>query len=253
MRRTVLLAALAALVSVSSVSAQPVVYDAITGSPLTFTGSTPRTYMGQGFDVADLGVGPTGTEYVTKMNVVLVTGAAVNYQNTRIRVQFWDNYNAANNPVFGTANGGTQVFTTGPFSTTGVAAFNFTLTFAAPIPMNGLTNHGIGINWQSDAAGTGTFIDDTNLTTALRATTTVPLTSGQNDNPSSAGAGPGYYRNASGETDLNFQSSDARTIAGVSGLVFSMQATVPEPGSLALCGLGLAGLPAWIRRRRAPK
>jgi hypothetical protein len=28
---------------------------------------------------------------------------------------------------------------------------------------------------------------------------------------------------------------------------------VPEPGSLALCGLGLAGIPAWCRRRRTGK
>ena len=32
---------------------------------------------------------------------------------------------------------------------------------------------------------------------------------------------------------------------------FEVGLAVPEPGSMALCGLAVAGIPAWLRRRRA--
>jgi hypothetical protein len=113
-----------------------------------------------------------------------------------------------------------------------------------------LTTHGIAVNWQSDAGGTGTFIDDTNLTAALRVSGSSNILPGANTSPNS-----GYYRNASGETDLNFQSSDARTLSGVTngGLVFRLTAAevaVPEPGTMLFLGSALVVL-AGVRRPRA--
>lgn len=195
--------------------AQFVGYDGVTGAVLTFTSSQPRTYMGQAFDIADPGTSPQ----VTSMHLVLVTATAVNYPNTRIRVQFWNTYNGAVSPVFAVPAGGVQAFTTGPFSSTGAAAYNFTLNFATPISLTGLTGHGISVSWQSDPSGTSTFVDDANLTSALRTTGSANISLGVNENP-----GSGYYRNASGETDLNFASGDARTLSGVvnGGLVFDL-------------------------------
>src|ERR1041385_8286226 len=65
-----------------------IVYDSETGAALGFTGSTPRTFMGQGFTVAD----PGGPVEITSMSLVLVAATAVNYAATRINVEFWDNF-----------------------------------------------------------------------------------------------------------------------------------------------------------------
>lgn len=40
------------------------------------------------------------------------------------------------------------------------------------------------------------------------------------------------------------------TFTGTANQFAFLISTVPEPGSLALCGLALAGIPAWLRRRR---
>jgi len=242
MRKHVLLAVVVPAVlalAASSASAAFLGYDGITGAALGFTGSTPRTYMGQGFEVADPGTAPQ----ITSMRVVLVTAAAVNYANTAIRVQFWDNYNSGASPVFSNAIGGPQVFTTGPLSNTGATAYTFTLNFASPIPLTGLTGHGVTVNWQSDAQGLGTFVDDTNLTTGLRTTGSANIPVGVNLNP-----GSGYYRNASGQTDFNFQSSDSRSLSGVTngGLLFDLT-LVPEPCTVILTIVG--GLIVSRRRK----
>jgi len=222
-----------------------IVYDSETGAALGFTGSTPRTFMGQGFTVAD----PGGPVEITSMSLVLVAATAVNFAATRINVEFWDNFNSASSPVFSNPLG-VNSFSTGPIITAGATAFTFILTFGSPIPLTGLTNHGIAVNWQSDAGGTGTFIDDTNLTAALRVSGSSNILPGANTSPNS-----GYYRNASGETDLNFQSSDARTLSGVTngGLVFRLTAAevaVPEPGTMLFLGSALVVL-AGVRRPRA--
>jgi hypothetical protein len=209
----ILVAAIA--VSAATAQAQFVGYDAITGAVLAFTSSQPRTYMGQAFDIADPGAPPQ----ITSMHLVMVTAAAVNYPNTRIRVQFWDTYNGASSPVFAVPDGGVQTFETGPFSSTGPSGWEFTLNFPTPISLTGLTGHGISVNWQSDPTGTSTFADDPNLTAALRTTGSANINPGVNENP-----GSGYYRNASGETDLNFASGDARSLSGVTngGLAFDL-------------------------------
>lgn len=218
---------IAAALSIGAVSihAQFVGYDGVTGAQIAYTASTPHTYMGQAFDIAD----PGTTPQITSMQLVLVTTTAVNYQNTQIRVQFWDTWNGGSgSPVFSVPDGGVQTFVTGPFSSTGASGWIFTLNFATPISLTGLTQHGIAVNWQSDPSGSGTFSDDPNLTAALRVTGSANISPGANDNPSS-----GYYRNASGETDLNFANSDARALTGVTngGLTFSLT-LVAGTGSL---------------------
>jgi hypothetical protein len=54
-------------------AAQTVVYDGLnTGTVATFTGSTPRTFMGQAFQVAN----PGGPVSISSIRVVLVVGGA---------------------------------------------------------------------------------------------------------------------------------------------------------------------------------
>lgn len=233
--------------AVGSVTAQSIVYDGLSaGTTFTFTGSVPRTYMGQGFSISD----PGGNPAISQIRVALVAGAAVNYPATRIRVSLWDIYDATQtgaNLVFANQLGGGPInFITTAITTTGATAFIFTLNFATPIPLTGLLNHGITFNWQSDAAGTGTFIDDTLLTTALRGAGSPALTLGANNNPLG-----GYFRNASGETSFNFRADSARNIANVGGLAFEITAVaIPEPTTWALIGLSTVGGLAVIRRQR---
>jgi PEP-CTERM motif len=209
-------------VAVTESAASILGYDDRTGAVLNFSGSTPRTFIGQAFDIAD----PGGPPEIISMHLVLFATTALNYQSTQIRLQFWDSYNDSANPVFSNPVGGLQQLTAGPIDTSGITSFVFTFNFATPIPLTGLTGHGLTVNWQSDPTGVGTFADD--------------------DNPSS-----GYYRNASGETDFNFQSSDARILEGATngGLVFDLTVdAIPEPGTMTLVGVGLVGLLALRRR-----
>ena len=190
-------------------------YDGLTGAAVSFTASTPRTFMGQGFSVANVVTNPQ----ITRMRLVLVSGGAVNYQNTRIRLQFWDTYNSASSPVFSNPAGEVQTFTTGPITAASPTAFTFTLDFASAIPLTGLTGHGFSVNWQGDPTGNGTFTDDTLLTAGLRSAGSANIVIGTNLNPSS-----GYYRNAGGETNFNFLSSSSRSLSGITngGLVFDL-------------------------------
>jgi hypothetical protein len=248
---TVSLIAAAAFATNSSAQTA-VIYDGLNaGTVPTFTTSVPHTYMGQGFNVANPGTG--ATIQITSMRITMVAAAAVNYAASRLRIQFWDTYNPAavgtelvfSNPAL------LQTFNTGAINVAAATAFTFTLNFAVPITLTGLTNHGITVNWQSDAAGTGNFIDDTNLAAALRTGTggTIPpppLMPGAADvNP-----GGGYFRNASGLTTFNFQAGDARTIANVGGLMMEFTAiAVPEPSSVALLITAAAGAFVAYRRR----
>jgi PEP-CTERM motif len=231
-------------VAVTKSAAAIIGYDGRTGAVLNFSGTTPRTFIGQAFDIAD----PGGPPEIISIDLVMFATTAINYQNTQIRLQFWNSYNDSANPVFSNPVSGLQLFTTGPIAASGITAFEFNFKFAPPIPLTGLTGHGLTVNWQSDPAGTGTFADDDNITAALRASGSADINPGVNDNPSS-----GYYRNASGETDFNFQSPDARILQGATngGLVFALTVdAVPEPGTATLVGLGIVGLLAIICRRR---
>ena len=246
MNRKLVAACLVMAAGASVANAQAIMYDGLNaGTNITFTGSNPRTYMSQAFSVTD----PTATPTIGTVRVVLVAGAAVNFANTRIRVTLWDTYDPAATgaaTVFSNSLG-TFNFTTGPVTSAGAASFVFTLGLGAGVPLTGLTNHGISFNWQSDAAGTGAFIDNSLLTTALRtgATGSPPpaLTLGSNLNPAG-----GYFRNASGLTNFNATAGDARSITNVGGLAFELIA-VPTPGAAALLGMG--GLMAARRRRTA--
>lgn len=197
--------------------------------------------MGQGFDLGNVGSSPE----ITSIHIKLVAGAAINYQKTMIRVQFWDTFGSATSPFFSNPAGSLQTFTTGPLTTAGATAYTFSLDFTTPIPLTGLTGRGLTVNWQSDPTGVGTFANDGNLTTALRTTGYANIAVGANSNPSS-----GYYRNASSETDFNFLSGSARSLSGVTngGLVFDLTMTVvPEPTTFALAGLAMFAM----RRRTA--
>ena len=242
-----LCASLAALIGISLEARAAVVYDGIQGvATASATGSTPRTYVGQPFNIQDPGGGAPVA--ITQLVIRGFVSGAQSFTETRMRVQFWDTFDPGATGtalIFSNPNAaGIQTQLTGPITTTGSASRTFTFDFSSsPIILNSLTNLGISANWQSfDGSG---FVDNTNLTIGLRNASFPAMTVGTNLAPSN-----GFFRNASGLTDFNFQADDARTLTGVTtgGIVFSLTGeTIPEPASVAVFGLGIALLG---RRRR---
>jgi len=183
------------------------------GDTTTFTGSTPRTYMGDCFTNNTLPAGTTAFK-VTGLTFYFVVGAAATFTNVRSRIQLWNTCTAANTPVFTNPAGAVIVTDLGPITATGASFFTVNLTLPAPITLTGGsgTNWGFSQNFQGDVGGGP--VDNTNLTSLIVASTTgTPYVAGT----ITTGADPvfGYYRNAGGRTDLNFDSTDARSLAGL--------------------------------------
>lgn len=205
-------------ITVGAPTADPVVYDS-SGTSLTITSSTPRTYIG---GVANLaGAGPDVD--ITSIDLSMVSSAAATYTNVRANVQFWDIYTAAGSPVFSNPAGTTIQSDLGPQTLSANSVYTITVNLSAPLRLNGLAAKGFAVNFQSDTgAGLG---DDNNLTTAMAYGSVQPV------GTSALGGGNGFFRNASGRTDFNFLSSDLRTFTGITDvrtmLVLRGNASVP--------------------------
>ena len=215
--------------------AGPLVFDTISGNPTLAVGGTPRTYMGQDFTAAD----PGGPLLIERVVVLMGSLTTQNYANIRASVQLWDTFDL--NPVYATPAGAVQQFDLGPMSLLANFAYDVDLTFAAPIPLTGVANHGIAFNFKGD---TGFGLADTNnLTAVVRYNAPIAIGS----NPS----GTGYWRNASGRTDFNFDFTDFRFFEpGVSALAVQIYAAgVPEPATLPLVLGALAVFGLSLRRK----
>jgi hypothetical protein len=218
------------------------VYDGLTGvSSIATVGSTPHTYMGQAFNIADPGTGAPVA--VSEMRLELFVIGAQNFPASRLRVQFWQNFDptaTGTSLVYSNSAAPLQVFDTGPVVTSGNLASIVTLDFAAPVLFNSLTNLGLSLNWQA-GDGVGNFADDTSLVFGIR-DSTGPLTVG-----ATAMISPNqYFRNAANESDFNFQAASARVVPGRGGIMFSLD-TVPGPGAVSLLSVCLM---LAARRRR---
>jgi hypothetical protein len=196
------------------------VFDAISGGATLNVGGTPRTYMGQDFTAAN----PGGPLLIERVVVLLGSLTTQTYTNIRASVQLWDAFDF--DLVYANPAGGVQQFDLGPLSLTAFNAYEIDLTFPAPIPLTGLTNHGIAFNFKGDTGG-GLF-DTDDLTTVVRYG--APLALGSNPSLN------GYWRNASGRTDFNFHFSDLRFfLEGDSALAVQIYAVgIPEPATFGL-------------------
>lgn len=249
----------------ASASQAAVVLDNMTNATFTGTGTLPRTMLGMAFNLGNVAAGPVS---LTGMDLSFNHFATVNttYANVQFQVSFWDT--AAN-----TTTGAAAAFTNRVSTVTFNLAANSTLnantrytfqnatpgsapgvTFAAPVTMASGANLGVQILVLADS-GNGLVANDL-LTPALVHTHTGGAWAVGNN---TAGTGPnnGYYRNASQAAPVNANTSllgsDFRTLGlptqGVAMRLYTE--SVPEPGTMTVLGLGVAGLVA--RRRKNKK
>jgi hypothetical protein len=143
-----------------------VLLDTFNGRTVSFTGSTPRTYMGDGFTNSTL---TPGTTYVSLRSYTFYMVAAVvaNYTDIHARLALWDNYNAASaTTVFANNNAFFDV-DLGPVNITAAPVFfAVTVTALPPFPFfNGGPSSpwGYSQNFQGSTTG-GAVADDNNLT-----------------------------------------------------------------------------------------
>jgi hypothetical protein len=187
--------------------------DTITGADTTtFTGSTPRTYMGDGWTNNTIPAGSTSVR-ITALTMYMVSATTQAYTDVVARIQFWNTYNQAATPVFTNASGPLITVDLGPLNLTANTFTAIPVTLATPLVLPG----GPGTNWgwaQNFQGNTGAGLaDTTNLTSLITAHSNGLYSTGQ----ITTGTAPafGYYRNASARVDFNFDSTDARTLAGL--------------------------------------
>jgi hypothetical protein len=244
--------ALAIVAAVSQSQAQVLVYDnhTATGSNAS-TSSTPNTFMGDGYNLL------AGTTAITGFDIYPVNTTGVNYNALQIDIYVWGTVNTsgtvnATTPAFSNALAHYTLSTPGTFNSGfffpfegSPAGVNPGITLATPLTIPS-TQIGLTFAYQGSTDGGTTFASANNLTSIISINGT---------NTVGTNVFNGYYRNAGTptETDGNFTSA-LRSIAGTNESlavrVYGVNASVPEPSSLALCGLGIAGIPAWWRRRR---
>lgn len=236
----------------TSIKAQTIVYDGITGMPsFTTTVSTPHSFTGQAFNLS----GAAGsTPQISSMQLGRFVVGAQNFAFSRVRVQFWGSFDASATgatQVFSNAIGSPLVFNTGAINTTGNAVSIFTLNFSTPLSFPSTTNLGIGINWLVSADGV-TFVDEVNLVTAMRnPSAALPIPVGSNI----TSGGNTFFRNASNLTNFNFQANDSRILSGgtqaTDGLAMRLNAVaVPEPATIALFGIVGISVLCYLWRKR---
>jgi PEP-CTERM motif len=171
-----------------------------------------------------------------------ITGASLSIPtNISVNIQLYNTpaFTASGSgAAFSNPIGGLRTFTAGAQTLAANTAYLFTLTFGTPISFTG-NQLGVAINWQGNT-GSGLANTD-NLSTAVRI------------GAPAVGTTPGYYyRNASGQTNMNFLGSDARQIGADSSLAIRVfvSTLAPEPGTLALLLAGSGALGMVVRRRR---
>ncbi|QBB70621.1 hypothetical protein ELE36_09720 [Pseudolysobacter antarcticus] len=204
----------------NKVTGTTLLFDSFTGATtLTSTTTTPHTYMGVPLDLANA----SGTVQINQIVVYMVSTAAVNYTDVTVNLALWDVWSGAANPVFSSPSGGVVIADFGALSAAASNFYTLTIPLATPITLNGLTNHGIAVNYKGD---TGTGLADTNsLTSLLRYGNAFAV----GDNPLT-----GYgYRNASGHTDLNFANTDSRSFGQtLEGMALQLTGSSSTPVSL---------------------
>ena len=248
MKKVSLLLALAALAGAAHAT---LVFDdmsnyenGVSGAGLGATGSTPNTFMGDGYTL--LG----GTTSITGFDVVPVNLSGTSFTGLQGTIYVWGTVNtgtvSATAPAFSNLLGSytftaTGAFTTGfyfPFesATPGVSPG---VSLVTPLAISG-TTIGVTMSYQGTTDGVN-YASATSLTSVV-SYGTAPTVGSESFN--------GYYRNANSETNGNFTSSLRSlgyTNQSLALRVYGNVQATPEPSALAALGLGAF---AMLRRRK---
>lgn len=202
------------------------VLDTFSGAPrLSVTGGMPRTVMGDPFDAAD----PGAPLEITRVELYLASTANQSYSNGLCaRVQFWNDFDAAASPVFsGPAGGVYELRVDGPITLAPNVYVIVAGALAPGAPLSDLTGNGVVVNFQGD---NGSGCADSATLTALLRYVDEPA-----EAPIAVGDIPlapphlGYYRNAAGRTDLNFEPADLRWVTGTNSNAVAMRLYASAP------------------------
>ncbi len=198
------------------------VFDTVNGATCTYTSATPRTYLGLPFEAADSGA-PLA---INGLEAHFASTVQADYEDVRIRVQFWDRINQGLNPVFVQAAGEVREISIGARQFITRNVYSATIAFTTPVTFETAPFHALTLNVQGRV--NGAYVDSDTLTPCLRliapfAIGTVALT------PSDYG----YYRNVYGQTHFNFQQEEQRTMGLNTALMLRLFAKGPAPALTA--------------------
>jgi hypothetical protein len=185
-------------------AADVLVFDSFSNATnLTTTTGIPRTYMGFQFDLdSAAGSSPMISRIVVYMAYAGTT--AQSYSRLRVRLQMWDSWWWENDPVFSIPVDAVYVADVDQAVLMQPNTFvPINLDLPSPMPLTGLTSHGIAINFQGDK---GSGLETSNDLTSLLRFGSNPIAVGANALPTSYG-----YRNVGGQITFNHPHSDSRT------------------------------------------
>ncbi len=197
-----------------------VVLDTATGVTCTYTSGLPRSYFGIPIAVADPGV-PLA---ISGLEVYFVALGQQNWEDVRVRVQFWEYMNPGLDPLFSTPAGPLQAISIGARQYV-TGTFVETIRFTTPVTFQTTSYHGLALNIQGRI--NGEYVDTDALTPCLRlgapfAVGSVALT------PTDYGYFRGTFDRAPfGMDPFNFLQSEWRSLGNYSAMMLKLYARGP--------------------------